>query len=1451
MGLLPIAVLTMAGLAVSLEDQARSAPSADPELWAVVIGIDEYTEGRALPGSRGAARDAEAFATWLTTEAGWPADHIRLMIPGAPAQLRPIRANLDHAITQWLTDRVRPGDRIVVYFAGQAVSLPPVPNAKPGDPPRDYLLPLDARLSDLDGTGWSLGDALDPIASRGDHPILCLLDTGPSGRVRPVAPNGVPYDPAPASRMLRSVQRWPGTTAWLAASDGPARETRDGRGLFTSRLIEALGNRQGARNLSAALDRLRRDSDLAGQRIQTSGGFDLNLSLVRDAIRPARDLITEPIVQRGHGDRVIAVAFTPDGGQMITASMDSTVRVWRGAGEELLRVLSGVLVGARSLAISSDASTLLIGGGQGEVAVYDLSLERWRSPRAVVHESPVRSAQFLPGETHAVTLDEAGRCAVWDLTLPEVSLSTIIADAGAFAITTATDPEGVGFALMVEENRSRQINLYTPTGQFLRALRAPESASGALALGPSGDRLVIGTTDGRIVTVGIEGRILSEHQIGQAISSLRVAPRWLVAAAGSSLIVISEDHHGPAAPLDLGETIDHISLSADGRRLAACSTFSGKILAWDLTADGRSAQPILLDNAGNGAALSLAFNPGGDILVSGDGQGSLRSWDLPAGTARPTVERGTGAIRHVAVSPDGRHLLHLVQDDESTGSALIWDLAEADGRGVRTIPGRFEFAGRFLDDNRLALLQAPIAGSPGGPALFDVPTLARLPVRFDRPSIRNRPSRTRFTLLTSSGDGSRIAAANETGPAFICLWDANTGELLSEPLRDLDGSVAALDLSTDGRRLFVADDLGIAKVWDLDEQAEPVLAPRVLDPANDAPNGSAVEITAGAIAPRNAGLVLLGRRDGRLELWNLNTGATTPVTRLDGAVASVAFSADGQLLAAAGDDRRIVLRQVDDPGRPIALGTTGVNHQERVHSLAFWTNQPILASASQDATVRLWQTNPSELLGTLTASETGASWVAFTPEGLFDASPDGERRVAWRINDQLAPGNDDDRVAYLDQLVAQRHVYGLTDVLRRGERPEPPPLPSTRPPLVMLEPASPHDPNRRTVELVVSLGGEEIESLRLYHNGSSLAVPEPDSRRFRLPLTLVEGENQIYALASRPGTIDGRSDILRLQCDVPTPGRLHVLALGVSDYRKNPEQALQFAHLDAQALASHFGKHAPGSVGKTVVLTNDAVSRESVEDVFRSLRQEIRDHPEDTVVVFLAGHTDVRREFFCLLLPEADLPTRLPGQTSMPLPELVAMRGAHDSTESRAPRPGRDPILDPVVLPYAEIYRQMLTLDALNRLVIIDACQADAIFDDRGVSLLMRRLADRDAYEARTSYILAARRGERALEASELEHGLLSYSLLRGMGAGGLREVSGLTIFDQYPMADLNGDSLIRADELRQYANLTLPALAEHFLGIPLAMRGARGEGDLPNTNTLAQGSADSSSASFPLVVLP
>src|SRR4029077_6615521 len=81
-------------------------------------------------------------------------------------------------------------------------------------------------------------------------------------------------------------------------------------------------------------------------------------------------------------------------------------------------------------------------------------------------------------------------------------------------------------------------------------------------------------------------------------------------------------------------------------------------------------------------------------------------------------------------------------------------------------------------------------------------------------------------------------------------------------------------------------------------------------------------------------------------------------------------------------------------------------------------------------------------------------------------------------------------------------------------------------------------------------------------------------------------------------------------------------------------------------------------------------------------------------------------------------------------------------------------------------------------------------------------------------YLMAARRGEPALEVEGLRHGLFTYTLLRGMGAGDSDrtqeppEVSALHPPDN---ADFDHDGIITTGELEQFARSTLPQIARLF----------------------------------------
>ena len=261
--------------------------------------------------------------------------------------------------------------------------------------------------------------------------------------------------------------------------------------------------------------------------------------------------------------------------------------------------------------------------------------------------------------------------------------------------------------------------------------------------------------------------------------------------------------------------------------------------------------------------------------------------------------------------------------------------------------------------------------------------------------------------------------------------------------------------------------------------------------------------------------------------------------------------------------------------------------------------------------------------------------------------------------------------------------------------------------------------------------------------------------------------------------------------------------------------------------------------GEEIVLTDGGVTEKKVEDAFMTLRRAVKDRPEDTVVVFLAGHTDLLRdqtgrERFSLLLPKFPFPREAPF--------LASNRGVGIGSGAG---PGLPLGVD---LPFFVIYRNLIHLDALQRLIIIDACQAEAIYDDPGVRQI-EQVLEKDTRKLRTSYLLAARRGEPANESPVLEHGLLTYVLLRGMQAPGLRPLPiALSEVDELVNADGDGDGIVTTRELRAYVDRCLPVLASRLPDLSRRL-GPAGEAPRPaSPEPLRLQAAD---AVFGLVTIP
>lgn len=141
-------------------------------------------------------------------------------------------------------------------------------------------------------------------------------------------------------------------------------------------------------------------------------------------------------------------------------------------------------------------------------------------------------------------------------------------------------------------------------------------------------------------------------------------------------------------------------------------------------------------------------------------------------------------------------------------------------------------------------------------------------------------------------------------------------------------------------------------------------------------------------------LLIIGHvaADGDTDLL-LQTGAVQVGTApLD----AITISANSAWIASGGRDDTIRLWDVADGISDAALYTFS-GHTDRITGLAFNPDLTLLASASADRSVRLWDTNSGELIRTITHHQDIVTGVAFSPDGRWLVS--GSRDATISIAD--------------------------------------------------------------------------------------------------------------------------------------------------------------------------------------------------------------------------------------------------------------------------------------------------------------------------------------------------------------------------------------------------------------------------------------------------------------------
>jgi WD40 repeat protein len=630
-----------------------------------------------------------------------------------------------------------------------------------------------------------------------------------------------------------------------------------------------------------------------------------------------------------HGGPVTAVAFSPDGVGVATASADYTARVF-------------------------DAAT----GTQ---------------IRRLDHDGPVTAVAFSPDGRQIATASTDQSARVVDVTTG-AELCRLDHDGPVTAV--AFSPDGRQIATASEDRSARVFD--TATGRQIHRLNHADPVT-AVAFSPDGTRIATASADHSAWIVdaatGIKLRRLDHH-----------APVTAVGFSTDGLLMATVSADGRARVFEalagselfrLDSPVTAVTFSPGGTRVAAAGA--------DHTARifGTLAGAELFRFDHDGPVQAVAFSPDGVRVATASADGSARVFEALAGSELCRLDHN-GIVRAAAFSPDGARvaiastdgsggvfdaaigseLLHLDHDRQVAlvtfspgGTRLAIGSKNGSVSIVDSVEGRDLY--RLKHDGEVWLVQFRADGSP----MTCVSGLSSRQNRVARVvNVATGKKLCRVAhdspvhLVASSPDGTKLATVSEDQSARVV--DVATGTELCR--LDHGGPVTVVAFSPDGTRVATASENRIAQVFDtatgsrlcrLDHD-------RTVRALGFSPDGAKVA-TASDDQSARVFDAATGREQCRLDHRNQ--------------VWRVVFSADGTRVATASEDYSARVFDTATGREQCRL-----DHDGPVVIVVFSPDGTRLATGSMDGSARVWVVDNEDLMeqaeARLTKNLTDQEW---------------------------------------------------------------------------------------------------------------------------------------------------------------------------------------------------------------------------------------------------------------------------------------------------------------------------------------------------------------------------------------------------------------------------------------------------------------------------------------------
>lgn len=572
---------------------------------------------------------------------------------------------------------------------------------------------------------------------------------------------------------------------------------------------------------------------------------------------------------------------------------------------------------------------------------------------------------------------------------------------------------GVSFSpdgkIIASSGADRTIKLWQSNGKLIRSfIESDEIATIDVSFSPDGGGKILASAgaDKTIKLWNLEGKLLKTftgHQAAVNSINFSLDSKTLISASDDNTIKLW-DRNGNLVKTLSGHTagVNAAKFSPDGKTIISASD-DGTVKLWNL-----EGQLLKTFKGHTDEVSNVNFSPIDKTIVSASADNTIKLWNLD-GQLLTTLTGHQGHVKNAIFPPDGRGIISVSADK----TIKLW---HRDGSLIETLKGHTH------EVNNLSL-------NPDGKTLVTVSDdhtvrlwkINNLLLRTLR-GHTDEVSSVSFTPLSAASPeeiGKQIISTSGDRTAKIWNIEGKLLQTLKSPIPDItsiafspdrklsilgranggleiwtsDGKrqiktltahkdwVININFSPDGKTFASASRKGTVKIWHIDGRLLHTL------------KGHTGWVTQVKFSPQGD-IIASGGADKIIRLWSKDGKLLQTLTGHKSSIWSLAFHPQTDIIASAGQDQNIIFW--DRNGKIIKILK---GHQGAITKISFSPDDgKMLASASDDDTIKLWDYPTGHLLKTITGHSANVRGINFSPDSKTLVSGSADRTIKlWNL----------------------------------------------------------------------------------------------------------------------------------------------------------------------------------------------------------------------------------------------------------------------------------------------------------------------------------------------------------------------------------------------------------------------------------------------------------------------